>query len=275
LYEGALLGNNLAVGIGKLWECRFMVYPPGQGKFGEYLMSLWRRYLEQYAENEGDIESQIVVGSYHAAEVFGCLSLMMDREGMYQNVIKERITHFRTGSEKAELLDDCLVNATFALYNHMNTLSHQLCKGNEQAESLIQQIDKQVYLRTHPGTPGQRSAAALAAVFPLLSIMTLALDDDGATTSVIRRIEQRFASAAQIAATEWDPLLNALYRLVEMMQVFAFLTDVELQNQINQIANRFKEEDQARDLQHKLRNGFCRLFELGHLVTTHLDGIQN
>jgi hypothetical protein len=252
-----------------------MVYPPGQGKFGEYLMSLWRRYLEQYAENERDIESQIVVGAYHAAEVFGCLSLMMDQEGIYQSVIEERITRFRQGREKAGILDDCLLNATFALYNHMNTLGHQFCKGHEQAENLIRQIDQQVHLRTHPGTPVQRSAAALAAVFPLLSIMTLALDDDGTAASVIRRIEQRFASAAQIAASEWDPLLNTLYRLVEMMQVFAFLTDVELQNQIDQIANRFKEEDQPRDLQHKLRNGFCRLFELGHLVATHLDGIQN
>jgi len=251
-----------------------MVYPPGQGKFGEYLMSLWRRYLEQYAENEGDLESQIVIGSYHAAEVFACLSLMMDREGMHQGIIKERMEHFRQRREKAELFDDCLVNATFALYNHMNTLSHEFCKGNEQAECLIRQIDQQVHSRTHPGTPAQRSAASLAAVFPLLSIMTMALDEDGATTSVIRHIEQRFASAAQLASSEWDPLLNALYRLVEMMQVFAFLTDSELRNQIDQIASRFKEEDQARNLQHKLRNGFCRLFELGHLVTTHLDGIQ-
>jgi hypothetical protein len=252
-----------------------MVYPPGQGKFGEYLMSMWRRYLEEYAENEGDLESQIVISSYHAAEVFGCLSLMMDREGAYHEVIKERIAYFQIGKEKAELFDDCLINAVFSLYNHMNTLSHLFCKGNEQAENLIKQIDQQVHLRTNPGTPVHRSAAALGAVFPLLSIMTLALDDDGATTSAIRNIEQRFTSAAQLASSEWDPLLNALYRLVEMMQVFAFLTDPELQNQIDQIATRFREEDQARDLQHKLRNGFCRLFELGHLVTTHLDGIQN
>jgi hypothetical protein len=28
-----------------------------------------------------------------------------------------------------------------------------------------------------------------------------------------------------------------------------------------------------RDPMLKVRNGFCRLFELGHLVTTHLDEI--
>jgi hypothetical protein len=250
-----------------------MVYPPGQGKYGEYLMGLWRRYLEQYAENEGNLEAQIVVGSYHAAEVFGSLSVMLDSEGIYQELIDERMTHFRQGAQRAEGLDDCLVNATFTLYNHLNTLSHQFCKGNEEAEGLIRKIDQGVHLRTQLASQIQRSGVVLAAVFPLLSIMTLLMDGDGVLAPAIRQVEQRFASGAQLASSEWDPLLNALYRLVEMMQIFALLTDAELKNQIDQIATRFKEEDQLRDLQHKVRNGFCRLFELGHLVTTHLDGI--
>jgi hypothetical protein len=250
-----------------------MVYPPGQGKHGEFLMSLWRRYLEQYAENEGDLEAQIVIGSYHAAEIFGSLAAMLDRSAAYREVIEDRINCFRQGVQRAEAFEDCLLNAAFTLYNHMNTLSHQFCKGNAQGEELIRQLDGQVHLRTQQATQIERSSAALGAAFPLLSIMTLALDDDEVMTSVIRQVEQRFAAGAQRAPAGWDALLNALYRLVEMMQVFALLTDAELRNQIDQIATRFKEEDQARDVQHKLRNGFCRLFELGHLVTTHLDGV--
>ncbi|MGA2260367.1 MAG: hypothetical protein ABSH28_02905, partial [Acidobacteriota bacterium] len=85
--------------------------------------------------------------------------------------------------------------------------------------------------------------------------------------------EGRFAAASSRAGTDEDHLLNALYRLVEMMQIFVALSDFELRDQVQQIASVFKEEDQAPDLQLKLRNGFCRLFELGHLVTTHLDEI--
>jgi len=58
-----------------------------------------------------------------------------------------------------------------------------------------------------------------------------------------------------------------------MMQLFASLSDGELQDQVQQIATRFQEEDQAPEMRLKLRNGFCRLFELGHLVTTHIDAI--
>ena len=58
-----------------------------------------------------------------------------------------------------------------------------------------------------------------------------------------------------------------------MIQVLALVTDPDLRDQINQIAMRFKEEDQTKDLKLKLRNGFCRLFELGHLLITHVDAM--
>jgi hypothetical protein len=249
-----------------------MVFPPGQGESGEYLMQLWRQYLEQYAENEENLEAQIITGSYHAAEVFGSLSLTLDRDGSDRELIDERRGFFRQGSEQAVEFQDCLVNATFSLYNHLNTLSHQFVRGNAEAENLILEIDKQVQLHTQPAKQIVRAAAALAAAFPLLSIITMVLDQEGAFTPAIRNIEQRFAAGTRRASSEWEGLLNALYRLVEMMQVFAVLTDAELRNQVEQIAGRFKEEDKV-DLHHRLRNGFCRLFELGHLVTTHLDGI--
>ena len=34
-----------------------------------------------------------------------------------------------------------------------------------------------------------------------------------------------------------------------------------------------QEEDQVKDLKLKLRNGFCRMFELSHLLATHIDGM--
>jgi hypothetical protein len=58
-----------------------------------------------------------------------------------------------------------------------------------------------------------------------------------------------------------------------MMQVMAILSDPDLRGQVEQIAARFQEEDQAADPVLKVRNGFCRLFELTHLLTTHLDEI--
>ncbi len=51
---------------------RIMIYPPGQGKSGQFLMQLWRDYLEQYADKEGDVEGQTVVAAYSAVEVFAC-----------------------------------------------------------------------------------------------------------------------------------------------------------------------------------------------------------
>jgi hypothetical protein len=250
-----------------------MVYPPGQGKSGEYLMRLWRRYLELFAEREGNVEAQIVVASYHVAELFGFLSLSLDRDGKLRNLIMERQEYFREGSRRAEGFNECLVNATFALYNHMNTLCHQFSAGNDSAESLIQGIDEQVRSRMQQARQLERAAAALRAAFPLLSLMTLVLGEGTSATVAIRQVEGRFAAGSGRAGTDEDHLLNALYRLVEMMQIFVALSDFELKDQVQQIASVFKEEDQAPDLQLKLRNGFSRLFELGHLVTTHLDEI--
>jgi len=250
-----------------------MVYPPGQGKSGEYLMQLWRRYLEQSAEHEGDVEKQIVAAAYHAAEVFGFLSLSLDRDKRHRDLIEERLRHFREGSRKARGFSNCLVNATFALYNHMNTLSHQFSTGNASAVNLVRGVDEQVRARVQEASQIEGSALALRAAFPLLGLMTLVLGEGTKATSAIRRVEERFAAGSSRAGTEWEHLLNALYRLVEMMQLFVSLSDSELKNQVAQIAESFKDEDQTLDLQLKLRNGFRRLFELGHLLTTHLDEI--
>jgi hypothetical protein len=56
-----------------------------------------------------------------------------------------------------------------------------------------------------------------------------------------------------------------------MMQLFAALTDERLQDRALQIASRFEEEDQTKDITLKMRNGFCRLFELAHLAAACLD----
>jgi hypothetical protein len=250
-----------------------MVFPPGQGKSGEYLMQLWRGYLEQSAEHEGDVERQIVVAAYHAAEVFGFLSLSLDRDQRHRALIEERLEHFREGSRKARGFGNCLVNATFALYNHMNTLSHQFSAGNASAEKLILGVDEQVRARVQQASQIERSALALRAAFPLLGLMTVVLGEGTKATSAIRQVEERFAAGSSRAGTETDHLLNALYRLVEMMQILVSLSDSELKDQVQQIAEAFKEDDQTPNLQLKLRNGFCRLFELGHLLTTHLDEI--
>jgi hypothetical protein len=250
-----------------------MIYPPGQGKSGEYLMQLWRAYLEQYADSEGDVEGQIVVGSYFAVEVFTALSKTLDKNARYKGIIDQRREFFREGKRQAADFPDRLLNATFSLYNSFNTLGHQFTEGNEQASALIRRVDEQVHLSTESGSQIERSAAALRACFPLLSLLSITLDEDGLMTAAIRQIEQRFAAGAAAASSEWEHMLNALYRDVEMVQMFAFLTDAELKDQINQIASRFKDEDQAKELSLKLRNGFCRLFELGHLLVTHVDAM--
>ncbi len=250
-----------------------MVYPPGQGKSGPYLMQLWRRYLEQYADHEGSAEEQVVVGSYHAAEVFGLLVLTLDRQQRYRKLTEQRINYFDRGSEQARAFGDCLVNGTFSLYNHVNTLAHLLTDGNVPAGDLIREVDQRVHSRVESAGQVERAAAALAAAFPLLSLVTIALDRAKAVTGAIRQVEQRFIGASAQAVSPQDKLLNGLYRMVEMMQLFVALSDQDLLDQALQIASRFQEEDHTRDPMLKMRNGFCRLFELGHLVTTHLDEI--
>jgi len=47
----------------------------------------------------------------------------------------------------------------------------------------------------------------------------------------------------------------------------------QCQERVNEIASRFQEEDQPKELRYKLRNGFCRFFELGHLVANQVDSI--
>jgi hypothetical protein len=248
-----------------------MIYPPGQGKSGPHLMQLWRDCLEQYADKEGDVEGQTVVAAYHSVEIFTALSRALDGEDRYKELINQRLSIFHEGIAHAVDFHDCLINATFSIYNNLNTLSHQFAEENAEATTLIGKVDEQVHLSTEYAEPVQRSAAALRACFPLLGLMTIALDQDQVMTDTIRRVEQRFSAGARAAASDWEHLVNALYRIVEMIQVLALLTDPDLRDQINQIATQFKEEDQTKELRLKLRNGFCRLFELGHLLVAHVD----
>lgn len=250
-----------------------MVYPPGQGKSGHRLMTLWRKYLEQYADMDGNIEGQIIVGADFTVEILTALSRTLDGGDRYKAIIDQRAAIFHEGIKRAGIFEDLLLNATFSIYNSLNTLSHQLAEGNTQALGMIQSVDEQARLSIKNGTQTERSAAAMRACFALVGLMTIALDERQAMTPAIRQLEQRFAAGAQAAVTDWDHLLNALYRIVEMMQILALLTDPVLKDQIAQIAARFQEEDQSREIQEKMRNGFCRFFELGHLLITHVDAI--
>jgi hypothetical protein len=236
-------------------------------------MHLWREYLEQYAEQEGHPEKQIVVGASHAIEVFTALASTLDREGKHGELIDERVRLFRAGADRAEVFNDHLINVSFGLYNHFNTLCRQFTGGNVAAAALLQKIEDQVSQHGRSSGQVECAGAALRASFPLLSMMTLVVDHGGSITLAIRQVEQRFAAGSARATSDWERLLNALYRIVEMTQLLVVLSDSELRGQVDQIASRFQEEDQAAELLLKLRNGFCRLFELAHLLTTHLDAI--
>ena len=250
-----------------------MVYFPGQGKSGGHLALLWRQYLEKYADSEGDAEGQTVVAAYCVVEVLASLSRTLDKNGRYKELIDQRLSYFREGSKRAEHFVDCLINATFSIYNSLNTLSHQWTEGNREASVLIQRVDEQVHLRVDSGRSVDRPAAALNACFPLLGLIAIVSDERQAMTGAIRQVEQRFAAGARAASSDWERLLNALYRIVEMTQILALLTDPEQKDEINQIASRFKEEDEAKELRLKLRNGFCRFFELGLLLATQVDAM--
>lgn len=234
-------------------------------------MLLWRKYLEQYADKEGDVEAQTIIAAYCSVQVIASLSQILDRNDRYKELIDQRLSIFLEGSRQAEAYIDCLLNASFSIYNSLNTLSHQLTEGNPEAASLIRTVDEQVRSSINSGELLARPAAALRACFPLLGLITIASDEHHSMTQAIRHVEQRFTSGAQAAVSDWDHLLNALYRIVEMVQIFALLTDSELQDQIDQIATRFKEEDQTSELPLKLRNGFCRLFELVHILAVQVD----
>jgi hypothetical protein len=244
---------------------------PGLGGSGSYLMRLWRDYLEQYADKEGDVEKQIIVAAYHTVEVLTAISVILDNRNRFRTLIDQRRSIFIEGSRQADNFMDSLLNASFSIYNNLNTLSHQLTEGNTDAAVLIASIDDQVCGTIESAPPSGRPAAALNAGFPLLGLITIALDENESMTEAIRLVEQRFAAGARVCAADADHLLNALYRIVEMFQILALLTDSDLRDQIDQIANRFKEEDQVKDLSLKMRNGFCRLFELSHLLANQVD----
>jgi hypothetical protein len=250
-----------------------MIYPPGQGQSGELLMELWRNYLEQYADREGDVAGQTVLAAYNVVEVLACLSRIMDKNNRYRTLIDQRLAIFHEGSRNASLFEDCLINATFSIYNSLNTIGHQFTQGNAEASELIRNVDLLVHQSANVEDPVERSAAALRASFPLLGLITIALDHDQSMIPVIRQVEQRFSSAAKASTSGWEHLMNALYRIVEMMQILALLADPDLKDQIHQIAARFKEEDKGKDLPPKLRNGFCRLFELVHLLAIQFDAM--
>jgi hypothetical protein len=250
-----------------------MVYPPGQGKSGQLLMQLWRNYLQQYAEKEGDVEGQTIVAAFHGVEILTAFSAILDGNKRYGELIGQRLSFFREGARRAGSHAERLLNATFSIYNCLNTLSHQFTEGNAEAAALISKVDEQVHQSTESGDLMQLSPAALRACFPLLGLITITLDPDQVMTPTIRQIEHRFAAGAKAASSNDENLLNALYRIVEMIQVAALLTDPELEDQIDQIATRFKEEDMEQELKLKLRNGFCRMFELVHLLATHVDAM--
>lgn len=245
--------------------------PPGQGKSGQYLMNLWGRYLEQYAELEGRPEEQIVVGSYHAAEALGFLSSALDRDRRYCELIGRRMALFAEGCRAATLFADRLITATFTIYNHVNTLCHEFTDGIAEARNLVGEIDERVRSVVEQADPIERSAAAMRAAFPLLCLITMVLDKNGGATAAIRTVEERFARGAGRASSSWEQLLNALYRAVEIMQVLISLSEPDLKDQVSEIALRFEEEDRTRNLRLKLRNGFCRLFELSHLLANQVD----
>jgi hypothetical protein len=254
-------------------QSSIMIYPPGQGKSGQHLMSLWRDYLEKYADKDGDPESQSVVGAYYTVEILVAFSKTLDRTDRYEQLIDQRYSFFQEASKRAATFPDCLLNASFSIYNCMNTLSHQFTEGNVPAGALISKVDEQVHESARSGLQIDKSAAALRASLALISLISITLDESQQMTPMIRQVEQRFASAANAASSDWERLLNALYRIVEMMQIFALLTDPDLKDQINQIASRFREEDQEKGIPDKLRNGFCRFFELAHLTITHVDSM--
>lgn len=248
-----------------------MIYPPGEGKSGKYLMQVWREYLEAYADSEGDVEGQILAGADRAAEILSAFSRTLDGEDNYRELIEQRSSIFEEGRRRARAFEDRLLNATFSIYNCLNTLGHQFSRGRAQAAAMIRAVDAQTHLSVEDGTQIGRSAAAMRAAFALLGLMTIAADEGQAMTDVIQRLEQRFAEAEQICASDWDHLLNALYRSVEMLQIFALLTDPELKDRIAETASRFQEEDHQKEILMKIRNGFCRFFELGHLLVTSVD----
>ncbi len=250
-----------------------MTYRPGQENSGSRLTELWRQYLEEYADREGDPEGQIIAGANSAVEILVALSQTLNHDNLYDDLIDQRLALYEEGKRQASVFADRLLNATFSIYNSLNTLAHQFAKGNTEAVALIKSVDEQAHLSIASGTQVDRSAAAMRASFALLGLMTIAADEHQAMTVAIRKLEQRFGDGARACTSDWDHLLNALYRAVEMLQLFTLITDSALKDQVAQTASRFQEEDQNRDILLKMRNGFCRLFELGYILVTRVDAL--
>jgi hypothetical protein len=250
-----------------------MIYPPGQGKSGDYLQQLWREYLEQYADKEGDVEGQTIAAAYHAVKALTAFSRILDRRARYREIIDQRRSLFNEGRIRAGCYTDGLINATFSIYNCFNTLSHQLTESSKEAFALIRQVDDQVHQSIASAEPASRPAIALRACFPLAGLITITMDQRQEMTGAIRHVERRYAAAAKVASSDLEQMLNALYRIVEMIQIFALITEPDLRDRINQIASRFQEEDRTSDPQCKLRNGFCRLFEFLHLLADQVDAM--
>lgn len=236
-------------------------------------MDLWCRYLEEYAEKDGCVEEQILVGCCHSAEILGWLAHTLDRTGRLTSMIEAREKAFKQGAEKSEVFGEHLANGAFGIYGHLQSLALLFVSGSGEAQHLIREVNAQLRRQMQEGDTLGAAAAAMRASFPLVSLMTMAVDRGGLLTSSIRQVEQRYREGAERAESDWDQLLNALYRIVEMMQMLVVISDAELRVQVEQIAARFEEEDHCKDRKSKMRNGFCRLFELGHLLTTHLDDI--
>jgi hypothetical protein len=178
-------------------------------------MALWRRYLEEFAEAEPDVEAQVVVAAYHTVEVFGALGLLLDRERHLRPLIEARNGYFRKGVERAATFDEKLMVAAYGLYNHLNTLARQFAGSGRQGLEFVEAVEKSVEAALELSAPSARASAALRAAFPLLGFMTLMLDPEKRLIEAIRKVEQRFAAGDGKAAGDWDHLLNALYRLVD------------------------------------------------------------
>jgi len=250
-----------------------MAFPPGQGKSGSYLRSLWRRYLEHCADSGDNPQGQVLVGCYHASEIFGFMYQRLNpRAGSLQpgEIPLNRLPdHYW----RADRFEEHLADASIRLYANLGALGEIFAAGNPDALGLIQKIEEEALERLESGSQIEKSGLALRASFPILSLMTLVIDQKRSASAVIRQLEHRFVSGAAKATTPNEQMLNAVYRMVEMMQIFVTLSDAELKDQVQQITARFQEEDRTTEPLRKAGNGFCRLFELGHLLTTHLDEI--
>ncbi len=250
-----------------------MTHPPARHDPSLPLMEIWRRYLEQYADHEEDAAAQALVAAHHAFEILTALARILDPRERYRALIDRRAAIFAQGRLEARTHPDRMLNAAFSLYNALNTLGHQLTGEDPEARGLIAAVDARVRAEVESAEPDGRVAAALGACFPLLGLVTIAADGAGELTDPIRHVERRFAEGMRAARSDRERLLGALYRMVEMTQLLALATEPGLRDRIDQVATRFREEDRAADPALKERNGFCRFFELCHILTVQVGAL--